>query len=62
MAIMETLNYANSVRDRAPTPEAFWLDIQCQPYRKYIEEEDKVEEVTDKDEQKFLTDQDVSCC
>ena len=62
MAIRETINYANSVQDHAPKPKAFWLDSKCQPHRKYNEKENKVEEVTDKDEQKFLTDQDVSCC
>lgn len=62
MALRETQNYANSVRGRAPEPKAFWVDSQCQPHRKYLEEEDKVEEVTDTDERKFLTDQDVSCC
>jgi hypothetical protein len=62
MAIRETLNCANSVRDCTPKPKAFWLDGPCQPHRKYIEEEDKVENVTDKDEQKLLTNQDVSRC
>jgi hypothetical protein len=56
MAIRETFNYANSVQDRERRPTAFWLDGKCQLHRKYIEEEDKVEEVTDKDEQKLLTD------
>jgi hypothetical protein len=62
MAMVETLTYANSVQDRALKPKAFWLDCKCQPHRKYNEEKDKVEEITDKDEQKLLTDQDVSCC
>jgi hypothetical protein len=60
MAIRETSNYANSIQDGTQKPKAFWLDSKCQPHRKYIEEENKVEEVTDKDEQKLLTDQDVS--
>ncbi|KAF8851592.1 hypothetical protein BDZ45DRAFT_707817 [Acephala macrosclerotiorum] len=59
MAVRETFKYANSVRDHAQKPKAFWLDGLCQPYRKYIEEEDRVEEVTDEDEKKLLTDQDV---
>ena len=62
MAIRETTNYADSVQDIARKPKAFWLDGKCQPHRKYIEGRNKVEEVTDENEQKLLTDQDVSCC
>jgi hypothetical protein len=62
MAIRETSNYANSIKDDTRKPKAFWIDSKCQPQRKYIEEKDKVEEVTDEDKQKLLTDQDVGCC
>jgi hypothetical protein len=61
MALLETFIYANSVQDNARKPNAFWLDSLCQPYSKYIEEEDREEEVTDEDEKKLLTDQDVRC-
>ena len=61
MAVRETFIYANSVQDPEQKPNAFWLDSQCQPHRKYIEEEDREEEVTDEDEKKLLTNQDVSC-
>jgi hypothetical protein len=61
MALRETFIYANSVQDNAQKPNAFWLDGLCQPYSKYIEEEDREEEVIDEDEKKLLTDQDVRC-
>jgi hypothetical protein len=61
MAVRETFIYANSIKDNARKPNAFWLDSLCQPHSKYIEEENRVEEVTDEDEKKRLTDQDVSC-
>ncbi|PVH70359.1 hypothetical protein DL98DRAFT_504723 [Cadophora sp. DSE1049] len=59
MALRETFKYANSVQDSARKPKAFWLDTFCLPHRKYIEEEDRVEKVTDSAELKALTDQDV---
>jgi hypothetical protein len=60
MAIRETFKYAKSVQDSARKPKAFRLDMFCLPHRKYIEEEDREEWVTDSAELKALTDQDVS--
>jgi len=60
MAVRETFMYANSVQGHERKPNAFWLDGICQPCSRYIEEEDRVEEVTDEDEKKLLIDQDVS--
>jgi hypothetical protein len=59
MAVRETFMYANSVQGHERKPNAFWLDGICQPCSRYIEEEDRVEEVTDEDEKKLLIDQDV---
>jgi hypothetical protein len=33
---------------------------ECQPLSKYIEQEDRIEQVPDEDEQKLLIDNDVS--
>jgi hypothetical protein len=60
MALNETLKYANSIKDSARKPKAFWIDLQCQPRQKYIEKENRVENVEDPAELKLLMDQDVS--
>lgn len=59
MAIREAFIYSHSVQDSGRKPVAFWIDTHCQPHMRYIEEENRTEDVTDPDERKTLTDQDV---
>lgn len=59
MAIREAFIYSHSVQDSGRKPVAFWIDTHCQPHTRYIEKENRIEDVTDPDERKTITDQDV---
>ena len=57
---MLTLHTDTTSDGGARLPKAFWIDLQCQPRQKYIEKENRVENVEDPAELKLLMDQDVS--
>ncbi|RFU33032.1 hypothetical protein B7463_g3304, partial [Scytalidium lignicola] len=58
-AVDAVQDYATSVKDDYKKPRAFWLDHLCMPLSKYDETEKCEREVTDPDEIKELTDDDV---
>src|SRR5438046_2396882 len=45
-AIKATRFYANSLGDHPRKPRAFWIDIECQPFRRFDDETEIEYEVT----------------
>jgi hypothetical protein len=51
--------YATLVTDEHKKPRAFWLDFECQPFRRFDEETGKDHEVTSEEEKIDLMDHNV---